>query len=76
MAAVAATVVLVTGSLPASGLDLTLERTWGGADAQFGPVEQAEGVAVAPDGSSYIVGQTTNFGTGTENGNSDLFLVK
>jgi hypothetical protein len=76
LVAVVTTVVLVAGSLPASGLDLTFERTWGGADVQFGPVERAEGVAVAPDGSSYIVGQTPNFGTGAENGNSDLFLVK
>jgi hypothetical protein len=75
-AAVVTTVVLVIGSLPASGRDVTFERTWGGADVQFGPVERAEGVAVAPDGSSYIVGQTPNFGTGAENGNSDLFLVK
>lgn len=69
-------VAVMAGSPPALALDLTFERTWGGAEDLFGPVEQAEGVAVAPDGSAYIVGQTPSFGTGADNGDSDIFLIK
>jgi uncharacterized delta-60 repeat protein len=69
-------VALVAGSLPALALDLTFERTWGGPEQLFAPVEQAEGVAVAPDGSAYIIGQTSSFGTGADNNRSDIFLVK
>ena len=76
VAAVLAAVAVVAGSPPALALDLTFERTWGGAEGLFSPVEQAEGVAAAPDGSAYIIGQTPSFGTGADNGNSDIFLIK
>ena len=70
-----ATGALITGSVPALALDLSSEQTWGGPSIA-GPVEQAEGVAVASDGSVYLVGQTSSFGTGVADGNSDIFLLK
>jgi hypothetical protein len=33
-------------------------------------------VAVAPDGSIYLVGHTTSFGTGVADGDLDIFLIK
>ena len=62
----------VFGSMrQAAALDLAFERTWGGFGADSG-----EGVAVAADGSVYLVGHTTSFGTGADNGDLDIFLNK
>ena len=69
---------VIVGSLALAGMatpalsqSLVWERTWGGP--QF---EQAEGVAVGPDGSVYLAGQTTSFGTGVDVAAEDIFLIK
>jgi len=74
---VAALSILLLGAVsgPVLALDLVFERTWGGPSLA-GPTEEAEGVAVAPDGSIYVTGQTSSFGTGADDGDSDIFLIK
>ncbi|HWT00802.1 MAG TPA: hypothetical protein VN256_11190 [Pyrinomonadaceae bacterium] len=66
------TLILTIGPASAMGaMTLSYQKTWGGFN-----VENAEGVAVAPDGSVYVVGGTNSFGTGTAEGDSDAFLLK
>jgi len=63
---------LAVGQTTASAsMSLSFRRTWGGFND-----EHAEGVAVAPDGSVYVAGDTNSFGTGSEVGDSDAFLLK
>lgn len=62
---------LVTGSVTVHAMTLSFERTWGGSASESG-----EGVAVAPDGSVYLTGQTSSFGTGVADGDLDIFLIK
>jgi uncharacterized delta-60 repeat protein len=65
--ALAAVLVLVAVSVSVIALELSQEHTWGG------PAEdEAEDVAVAPDGSVYVTGSTLSFGAG----DSDAFLLK
>ncbi len=68
---IACSLALAGMATPALSQSLVWERTWGGP--QF---EQAEGVAVAPDGSVYLAGQTTSFGTGVDVAAEDIFLIK
>src|SRR3954463_8877272 len=63
--------VLMAGSQPALALDLAFQRTWGGPNR-----DEAAGVAAAADGSIYLAGQTTSFGTGVADGDLDIFLIK
>lgn len=64
--------ILIIGPASAMGaMTLSFQRTWGGFN-----VDNAEGVAVAPDGSVYVTGGTNSFGTGVAEGDSDAFLLK
>jgi uncharacterized delta-60 repeat protein len=62
---------ILTNPRPCPALDLAFERTWGGPATESG-----EAVAVATDGSVYVVGHTSSFGTGVADGDLDLFLLK
>lgn len=59
--------VLVLVQIPLLALVLSQQRTWGGPD-----VEEADEIAVAPDGSVYVAGTTLSFGAGDR----DAFLLK
>ncbi|HEX8494046.1 MAG TPA: hypothetical protein VF658_14465 [Pyrinomonadaceae bacterium] len=66
------TLIFAIGPASVMGaMTLSYQKTWGGPS-----VENAEGVAVAPDGSVYVVGGTNSFGTGAAEGDSDAFLLK
>jgi uncharacterized delta-60 repeat protein len=60
-------VLLLTAAAPARAATLVSETTWGG------PATEAVGdTAVAPDGSTYVAGFTTSFGTSSPT----IFVVK
>jgi sugar lactone lactonase YvrE len=59
----------VLGQVLAPAPVLSFQNTWGGND-----LDSAEGVAVAPDGSIYVVGRTRSFSA--NNVDFDVFLVK
>jgi hypothetical protein len=76
------TAVYVTGMTLGTGGDMVLlkfdssgtllwDRTWGGAG-----LERGEGVAVATDGSVYVVGGTQRSFRADANDPGDLFIVK
>ena len=60
-------VVLLTAAAPAHAATLISETTWGGAAS-----EVVGDTAVAPDGSTYVAGFTTSFGTSSPT----IFVVK
>ena len=62
-----AVVVLLTAAAPARAATLLSETTWGGAAS-----EVVGDTAVAPDGSTYVAGFTTSFGTSSPT----IFVVK
>jgi uncharacterized delta-60 repeat protein len=64
----ATVLALMATSTPASAATLVSETTWGGAGS-----EVTTGVAVAPDGSTYLTGFTTSF---DPFGRDNVFLVK
>ena len=64
-------ILTVCPTLAMGAMTLSYQKTWGGPS-----VEHAEGVAVAPDGSVYVTGSTSSFGTGVAEGDSDAFLLK
>jgi hypothetical protein len=68
---VAGVLALALVTVSALALDLIFERTWGGPSR-----DEAEGVAAAPDGSVYLTGHTSSFGTGVADGDLDIFLIK
>ncbi len=72
-------VVLLSSSvIPylAGAQELTLQKTWGGCPAFGSPFDAAEGVAVAPDGSIYVVGRTQPFGANPAAGDENAFIIK
>src|SRR5918993_3751319 len=72
LAATLITLTLAAGQSTAlAAMSISFQRTWGGLND-----EQAEGVAVAPDGSVYVAGGTNSFGTGAGVGDRDAFLLK
>jgi hypothetical protein len=58
---------LILLQIPLLAYVLLHERTWGGADR-----DGANGVALGPDGSVYVTGETRSFGEG----DGDAFLLK
>jgi len=63
----AAFLVFVLAGASAIALDLSQESTWGGPNE-----DEADEIAIAPDGSTYVAGTTFSFGAG----GSDAFLLK
>src|SRR5207248_3081526 len=61
-------VTLVAAAAPLHGQTLSFQQTFGGAG-----FDRGEGVAVAPDGSIYVVGETNSFSAG---GDEDILLLK
>src|SRR5437762_3260198 len=59
--------LLTATAAPGRAQTLLSQTTWGGADS-----EVVEGAAVAPDGSTYVVGNTRSFITN----HGSIFLVK
>jgi hypothetical protein len=60
--------IFLAGAAPLKGAALLFQQTWGGTN-----LDRAEGVAVAPDGNIYTVGNTFSFSAG---GDFDVFLLK
>jgi uncharacterized delta-60 repeat protein len=60
--------ILLMGSAPLHGATLSFQQTWGGNN-----FDRAEGVAVAPGGNIYTVGNTPSFSV---SGDPDIFLLK
>jgi uncharacterized delta-60 repeat protein len=60
--------ILLARSVPLHGATLSFQQTWGGNN-----FDRAEGVAVAPGGNIYIVGNTPSFSV---SGDPDIFLLK
>jgi hypothetical protein len=60
--------ILLARSVPLRGATLSFQQTWGGSN-----FDRAEGVAVAPGGNIYVVGNTPSFSV---SGDPDIFLLK
>src|SRR4051812_34198345 len=60
--------VVVAAAAPLRGQTLSFQQTFGGAG-----FDRAEDVAVAPDGTIYVVGETPSFSAG---GDDDILLLK
>jgi uncharacterized delta-60 repeat protein len=60
--------IFLARSAPLHGATLSFQQTWGGNN-----FDRAEGVAVAPGGNIYVVGNTPSFSV---SGDPDIFLLK
>src|SRR5256885_5613680 len=61
-------ILVVVAAAPLHGQTLSFQQTFGGAG-----FDRGEDVAVAPDGSIYLVGETNSFSAG---GDDDILLLK